>query len=158
MLPPCKPKTLPEIYNDKTVSCWLGMRHWEESGPSAQTHPSTSASLQWQGMQAVDWEGGREDLNVNVSFIRAPHPASTAVWKHNCNENPIDPSRFLSDKLHCFLRLSVFGRQMQRAKMKALGTSSSTFHHDRQTLHQFWLRIKPSAEQNTGTEHTLIRN
>lgn len=51
--------------------------------------------------------GGRRDGNVNVSFIRAPHPASTAVWKHNCNENPIDRSRFLLDKLHCFLCLSV---------------------------------------------------
>lgn len=46
--------------------------------------------------------GGRGDGNINASFIWAPHPASTAVWKHNCNENPIDWSRFLLDKLHCF--------------------------------------------------------
>lgn len=53
---------------------------------------------------------GRGDGNVNVSFIRAPQPAPAAVWKHNCNGNSIDPSRFLLDKLHCFLRLSIAWR------------------------------------------------
>lgn len=88
--------------------------HWGESGPSAQTHPDAPASSQWQALQADDWEGGREreSSDVNVSFIRAPRPAPPAVWKHNCNENPIDCSRFLSDKLHCFLSLSVLGRRM----------------------------------------------
>lgn len=46
--------------------------------------------------------GSREDENINASFICALQPASTAVWKHNCNENPIDWRRFLLDKLQRF--------------------------------------------------------
>lgn len=30
----------------------------------------------------------------NVSFSRAKRPSSAAVWKHNCNENPIDRRSF----------------------------------------------------------------
>lgn len=87
----CKAVTLPEIYNDKTDSCWLGTWHWGESGPGAHTHPSAPVSSQWQDSGAKDWHGGGGELGKpNVSFSRAKRPSSAAVWKHNCNENPID--------------------------------------------------------------------
>lgn len=90
--------------------------------------------------------GGRGDGNINVSFIRAPHPASAAVWKHNCNENSIDRSCFLLDKLHCFSAFQLFGRQLWRAKMKPLETQSSVVHHNQQTLDQLQPQTEPSAE------------
>lgn len=65
--------------------------------------------------------GGSRDGNVNASFIWAPHPASTAVWKHNCNENPIDRSRFLLDKLHCFLCLSIAWKANVKSKDESPG-------------------------------------
>lgn len=54
----CKAVTLPEIYNDKTDSCWLGTWHWGESGPGAHTHPSAPVSSQRQDSGAKDWHGG----------------------------------------------------------------------------------------------------
>lgn len=90
----CKAVTPPEIYNDKTDSCWLGTWHWGESGPGAHTHPSAPVSSQWQDSGAKDWHGGGGMGHANVSFSRAKHTASDAVWKHNCNENPIDRRSF----------------------------------------------------------------
>lgn len=52
---PFKATTPPEIYNDKTDSCWLGTWHWGESGPGTQTHPGATASSQWQDSGAEDW-------------------------------------------------------------------------------------------------------
>lgn len=57
----CKAVTLPEIYNDKTDSCWLGTWHWGESGPGTHTHPSAPVSLQWQDSGAKDRHGGGGD-------------------------------------------------------------------------------------------------
>ena len=143
---PCKATTRPEIYSDKMDSCWLGTWHWGESGPGAQTHPSAPESLQWQASGAADWHGWG-DGNINASFSRAPHPASAAVWKHNCNENPIDWSRFLLDKLHCFPCLSI-GRKanVKSKRMKALKTSLSTLRADRQSQYQLQLQITQHHE------------
>lgn len=91
-IPQCIAVTPPEIYNDKTDSCWLGTWHWGESGPDAHTHPSAPVSSQWQDSRAKDWhrDGGGRGGGTNVSCSTAKHLASAAVWKHNSNENPID--------------------------------------------------------------------
>lgn len=108
----CKAVTLPEIYNDKTDSCWLGTWHWGESGPGAHTHPSAPVSSQWQDSGAKDWHGGWGGSWGNLMSHSAELSAPPPLQYENITVMKIllIAVAFPLDKLQRFLCHSVVWR------------------------------------------------